>query len=118
MLICSNFDIPKITTQNNSCVTDQTDKKKTDTVYTRIEVDFWGGKGEFSEVPRLIRVTYFLLAERCSGPFWIHNTVGFNPIRVRKKSPHRCLLIHYYSINNNSFSPNCYLDLTNMPVFM
>jgi len=34
--------------------------------------------------------------------------------RVKTKLPHRCLLNHYYSINNNWFSPNCYLDFLNI----
>ena len=60
------------------------------------------------------------LKERCFRPSLTHNTVGFNPIRVRVgiKSSHRCLLIHYYLINNNYFSPNCDSDFPNMPAFM
>ena len=47
------------------------------------------------------RISYQLKESRF-GPFLTHSTIGFNPIRarVRIKSSHHCLLIHYYSINN------------------
>ena len=78
---------------------------------------FWVVKREFPEAPRLKHASYFLPAE---GNMFlaILDTIGFNPIRVGIKLLHRCLLTHYYSINNNKFSPNCYLDLTNMPICM
>ena len=57
-----------------------------------------GMKRDFSEAARLISLSYFLPAEGNMKPFWIHITIGFNPIKVGTKSSHRYLLIHYYSI--------------------
>ena len=78
-------------------------------------------KREFPEATRLIRTSYFLTPEgKMFSPSLTLNTIGFNPIRARVgiKLSNPCLIIHYYSINNNQVSPNCYLAHTNMPVFM
>jgi len=58
-------------------------------------------KREFSEATRLMGHISYQLKERCFQPSLTHNPIRFNPIRVGIKSSHRCLLIHYYSINNN-----------------
>jgi len=81
---------------------------------------FWLGK-RFSEATRLIRALCFLLAEGKMFSAILdtqHYRTQPNKSQSWNKLSHRCLLIHYCSINNNSFSPNCYLDLTNMLGFM
>jgi len=71
--------------------------------YSRLS-HFFGGKMEFSEVPQLIRASYFLPTE--GNMFWAildtqHLRIQPNKSQRQTKLSHHCLLIHYYPINNN-----------------
>jgi len=73
-------------------------------IYSWLSRFFGEGKGTSQKHLDLYkRHISYQLKERCFGPSLTHNIAGFNPIRARvgTKSSHRCLLIHYYSINNN-----------------